>query len=517
MSNRHSPARLLVVILASLLVPAPGRAADPPVLKWGGDRAGGIPYIFEDKQGRLVGFETELADYLAAELGRRLEFVQDKWEDLPEALGRGDIDVVLNGYEYDPDLNPKYPATLPYYVYTLRLAARRGDDSIRSWDDLKARGDQPGKRVVVLRSSAAQRFLEKRFGNSVRLEPADFVSEAFDLLEAGRTDATMQDSPAARYFANQRPEKLHLVDRPLGANYYVILTRPGDKDLRDRLNEALRRGMESGKLKEIYKKYGLWNGEQERLSYAYSHPWPPEDADQPADGDEEGGGPAEGEPSLSLWSLSGKIAKAAGLTVALACCAMPLAIVVGMAVAVGRLYGPGPLRGLLTAYVEVLRGTPVLLQLFVLFFLLPQVAAWTGWGPLIWLTTLPPFVVGVAGLAINYSAYEAENYRAGLLAVPKGQMEAALALGMRPSTALRRVILPQAIRIVIPPVVNDFIALFKDTSVCSMIMITELTGLYYQYRYDRNLVLELALTVAVLYFLMSYTLALLARRLEGRR
>ncbi len=94
-----------------------------------------------------------------------------------------------------------------------------------------------------------------------------------------------------------------------------------------------------------------------------------------------------------------------------------------------------------------------MLQLFVLFYLLK----------------LPPWVAGIAGLAINYSAYEAEIYRAGLQAIPPGQMEAALALGMSRVMALRRVIVPQAVRIVIPPVTNDFIALFKDTSVCSVI------------------------------------------------
>jgi polar amino acid transport system substrate-binding protein len=123
----------------------------------------------------------------------------------------------------------------------------------------------------------------------------------------------------------------------------------------------------------------------------------------------------------------------------------------------------------------------------------------------------------VLGLGINYSAYEAENYRAGLLAIPRGQMEAALALGMTPWTALRRVIIPQAVRIVIPPVTNDFIALFKDTSVCSVIAVTELTGRYNQlYNNHPRLVLELGLMTAALYLLMSYPLSLAARRLERR-
>ena len=130
---------------------------------------------------------------------------------------------------------------------------------------------------------------------------------------------------------------------------------------------------------------------------------------------------------------------------------MPLAIAIGLIVAIGRLYGRGGFAFRCEAYVEVLRGTPLLLQLSVSDYVLPQ---FTG-------LSLPEFWAGVLGLAIDYSAYEAENYRAGLLAIPRGQMEAALSLGMSTTTALRRVIVPQAVRIVIPPVTNDFIALFK--------------------------------------------------------
>ncbi|MCX7664614.1 MAG: amino acid ABC transporter permease, partial [Gemmataceae bacterium] len=167
-------------------------------------------------------------------------------------------------------------------------------------------------------------------------------------------------------------------------------------------------------------------------------------------------------------------------------------------------------------YVEVLRGTPLLIQIYFWFFVLPEVMKLTGWGPLIWFATLPPFVIGVIGLAVNYSANEAENYRAGLLAVPTGQTEAGLALGLSKWQTIRLVVLPQALRIVIPPVTNDFIALFKDTSICSMILITELTGLYYQYKSNPNIVMELTLTVAGIYLLISYPLAILSRRLEKK-
>jgi polar amino acid transport system substrate-binding protein len=179
---------------------------------------------------------------------------------------------------------------------------------------------------------------------------------------------------------------------------------------------------------------------------------------------------------------------------------MPLAMALGLLVAVGRLYGPGPLKVMLTGYVELLRGTPLMLQLYVLFYLLK----------------LDPWVAGIAGLAINYSAYEAEIYRAGLQAIPPGQMEAALALGMSRGMALRRVIVPQAVRIVIPPVTNDFIALFKDTSVCSVITLFELTKAYNVLALSTGATIEFALAAATLYMLMSIPLSWFSRWSERR-
>jgi polar amino acid transport system substrate-binding protein len=480
-------------------------AGEEKVLRWGGDGAGGAPYIYGPPNAR-VGFEVDLANYLGVELGRTPRFVQGDWDALPDTLARGNIDIVLNGYEYLPSREEKFPSTVPYFVYTLRLVVRRDDQTITSWDDLKARDGRPGKRVGVLRGSVAERYLRAKFGRAIELIPTREVDETFQLVEGGeRLDATVQDSPSAAYFVQGgRLPRLRVVGAALAPGYYVILTRQEDGALRQQLNEALRKAWRSGKLKEIYQKYGLWAPEQEQLGQLMAGPWPPPP----------GTGPAE--TRLTLRGLGWDIARAAAMTVALACCAMPLAILLGILVAVGRLYGPWLVRAPLALYVEVLRGTPLLLQLYVLFYLLPALAKGIGWQPLVALTTLPPFVVGVLGLAINYSAYEAENYRAGLLAIPRGQLEAALSLGMSRLTALRRIILPQAVRLVIPPVTNDFIALFKDTSICSVILITDLTGLYYQYKYDRDLAVRLALLVGLLYLLMSYPLSLLARRLEKR-
>lgn len=170
------------------------------------------------------------------------------------------------------------------------------------------------------------------------------------------------------------------------------------------------------------------------------------------------------------------------------------------------MYGPWPIAKVLGLYVEVLRGTPLMLQLYAIFFLLPQLGL-----------TVPALVAAIAGLAINYSAYEAEIYRSGLQAIPRGQMEAALSLGMSRGQALRRIIVPQAFRIVIPPVTNDFIALFKDTSVCSVVTVVELTKQYNVLAMSNpSTILNLAVLTALLYMAMSYPLSLVARWSEAR-
>jgi polar amino acid transport system substrate-binding protein len=153
--------------------------------------------------------------------------------------------------------------------------------------------------------------------------------------------------------------------------------------------------------------------------------------------------------------------------------------------------------------VEIVRGTPLVLQLYLIFFLLPELGL-----------SLPALWAGILGLAINYSAYEAEIYRAGLQAIPRGQMEAALSLGMSGGLAVRRIIIPQAVRIVIPPVTNDFIALFKDTAVCSVITVVELSKEYYIHARSTGAVVELGLVTAILYLAMSYPLSLVASRME---
>ena len=501
----------LYLILAGLLVPAAiVQGQQKKLFRWGGDKAGGAPFIFDAVENgveKQLGFESELAEYFAGQLEREAKFVQADWDTLPQVLNRGgdasEIDVAMNGIEFSKDRAAQ--GTVPYFIYTLRLIVRT-DSKIANWDDLKPAENGRKLRVGVLRDTFAHKYLTDHFEDLIEIVPTREVVEAFQLMEqsdGSRMDACVQDSPCANYYiAGGRYPKLKIVAEPRAKNYYIILTRENDVELREKLNQAIKAASDSGLLERIYRKYNLWDEDQAKLVQTLRSPWPPEES--------------EAISKRTLGSLQSKILSALWMTVALSFLAMPIAIALGILIAIGRVYGSWILRFPLAVYVEVIRGTPLLLQIFVIYYVLPDLAKATESKILMELAALPAFFVGVIGLAINYSAYESEIYRAGIQSIPRGQMEAALSLGLRRGQAIRHVILPQAIRLVIPPVTNDFINMFKDTSVCSMIMITELTGLYYQNKSDQVLAYQLAIVIAILYMALSYPLSLVARGLENR-
>ncbi len=457
-------------------------------LRYGSDMEGGGPYAYPDPKSprEVTGFEVELMAMLANDLGAAPEFCQGQWEMLLQLLDLGQSDIVVNGYEWTEPRARGYLATRPYYVYQLQLMVPRGSP-IHTWDDLKRLRPGGGRWTVgVLAGSAADTFTALEGGKNVRAIQFSGSTEAMTAVQNGQYDATLQDVPAARFYLD-RFTGLDLAGPPQSHGYYVIYTRANDRALREALDQGLARLIARGDLRRLYEKYGIWSEAQREL--------------------ENFTGPLEvisGRPAEGGWALVGRywslLVEAACVTIALSLGSMPLAMLLGLVIAIGRIYGPIPVRAVLSGYVELIRGTPLMLQLFVLFYLLK----------------LPPWVAGIGGLAINYSAYEAEIYRAGLQAIPQGQMEAALALGMSRWMALRRVIVPQAVRIVIPPVTNDFIALFKDTSVCSVITLIELTKEYSILANGTGGAIEFALAASFLYMMMSIPLSWFSRWSERR-
>lgn len=486
---------LLLVFLAGCSHQGPAdalsRVRTSGKLVYGTDAEGGGPYAYPDPESprKVTGFEVELMGMLCGALGPEPIMAQGQWDSLLPTLGTGRIDVVVNGYEWTPARAERYLATKPYYVYQLQMMASK-DGDIHSFADVaKPRKDGRKWRIGVLGGSAAETYAIANGQGNLGVVYFNGATDAMMATKNGQVDATLQDLPAARFYKAEYPT-LDLVGPPIGRGLYVMYLRKGNEALRDALDRGIERLAASGALRRLYERYGIWTPMQDELTHSFAS-----ETRTSADSTTHG------------WALIRRygftLLGAAAMTLFLSITSMPIAIAIGLMVAVGREYGPVALKKLLTVYVEFLRGTPLMLQLYVLFFLLPELGI-----------ELPAMVAGIAGLAINYSAYEAEIYRAGFQAIPKGQMEAALALGMSRSMALRRVIVPQAVRIVIPPVTNDFIALFKDTSVCSVISLVELTKQYSILANSTGGVVEFAALTAVLYLLMSLPLSWFSRWFE---
>jgi polar amino acid transport system permease protein len=182
-----------------------------------------------------------------------------------------------------------------------------------------------------------------------------------------------------------------------------------------------------------------------------------------------------------------------------------LANAAGLVFALARLSTIRPLSALAVTYIEVVRGIPALTLLFVIYFALPAVGV-----------RFDSFTAAVVGLGLNGAAYLAEVFRAGILAIHRGQLEAALSIGLTPLKAMRLVILPQAFRIALPPIANYAIALLKDTSVASIIAAPELMLRARDLASSSYLPMHLFLLAALMYFLMSYPISLAVRRVERR-
>ncbi len=455
-------------------------------LVWGFDAEGGAPYVFHDVKhpSKLIGFEVELAEAIARELGVKVQCFQNAWDSILLSLQRGDFDIALNGIEITPDREQSVLFTRPYYAYAEQIVVRASDNRIHHLEDLH------GKKVGALYNTVARRMLEEMGDVSVSTYSGQV--EPFKDLCLNRIDAVLVDLPIASYYAKPNPQ-LRLVGNPVGEEYYGIAVRKEDAALAEELNAIIERLMKSGELKKIYNRWGLWNTAQEKLFLSEGLLQKYTEAPPAV---------SEKTPPAVITFLP-TLLKGAFVTIGISLLSMMLAVGLGLTLALMRLYGNVWIQKISTAYIEIYRGTPLLIQLYILYYGLPNIGI-----------TLSAFAAAVIGLGMNYAAYEAEIYRAGIQSIPGGQTEAALSLGMSKRLTLKRIILPQALRVAIPPMTNDFIALFKDSSLVSVIAVVELTKSYSMLASASMDFFKLGIVTAILYFGMSYPLSLYARKLE---
>ncbi|MBK9259574.1 MAG: ABC transporter permease subunit [Polyangiaceae bacterium] len=468
-------------------------------LRWGNDSQGGAPYVFQDPMdpNHLIGFEVDFAAALAKKLGIRPRPVQGSWEQLLALLARGDFDVVINGVEIADEKKRIVDLSRPYYIAAERLTVRKGDKNApRTLEDTK------GRKVGTLPGSLAARLLQ-RAGADVRTYEGG-QNEIYDDLKIGRTDAVLLDDPITLYYGAIDPA-LEVVDGAFGEVSYAVAIPKDDVETREAVDRAIEELAKDGTLSTLFARWGLWNEPTARL---LGGPPPKSNVAEAHDAWRA----AVGKP-LPFWTRVRErypatlslFARGALLSLVVSLLSMMVAVSLGILLALSRVYGPSPLRALAVTYIEVFRGTPLLVQLTMVYFGLPELGL-----------TLSPFVAGVIALGLNYAAAEAENYRAGLESVPAGQMDAARTLGLSRLQTLRHVAVPQALRVALPPTTNDFIALLKDSSLVSVVTLTELTKTYTSLASSMRDHLGLGIVVALFYLLLSLPFARLSRMVEQR-
>jgi len=489
------PNHWLSPLVALLLAASPAAAQAP--LRWGADAEGGAPLVEADPRdpSRMVGFDVEIAELIARALGRSPQFVQVAFTSLDQSALRGDFDIGLGGIEDSPARRQTLGVSVPYFEFREVLTVRESDRSrYHSLASLR------GTRVATLGGTLAYDLL-RRAEQTEGLTAVSYDDDVhpYDDLALGRVDAVLLDHILAER-AVGRTKGLVIQPEELAVGHYVVVTAPGQAALLAAVNRVLLAAMADGRLEQIFRRWKVWNDDQTALHERVR-----------AQGMSAVGGsllataaatPVRGREALVRFTP--QLLRAAVVTLVLSCAAMGLAVLLGVLIATGRVYGGRLMRGALLVYVEVVRGTPVLLQLFLMYY---------GFAGVV---RLPAFVAALLGLALNYAAYESEIYRSALQAIPQGQLDAARMLGFSRWQTLRLIRGPQALRLALAPMTNDFVALLKDSSLVSVLTVVELTKQTQIMATNIGSWLVPGLACGTLYLLMSLPLSHLARRLETR-
>ncbi len=476
------------------------------------------PFEFIDR-GVLQGFDVDLGNALGKELGVRVRWIPMEWAGVFAALSTRKCDLVMSGVTITEERKKGNAFTRPYFLSGQVIVRRKGDSSINGARDLR------GKIVAVQHDTTGQYAAEKQGLSKDELHRFDTLQDALLDVRNKKAAAAVADLPALQYNIRRSSTELELVPGGIIAEENVgIVARPGDLDLVHALNTALDTVLVDGRYARMYRHWSqepvtttmIARLEQVRqqgttvpdrivqagLTAAVPSAAGSGDAVPTASG---GGGSA-----LAIrWDLLADalpyLARGALVTLELTALTLLIGIPAGLLVAMLRLSHLKPVRTVATVYVEVVRGTPLLMQIYVIYFVLPAAGV-----------SLPAFVAGVAALSLNAAAYISEIFRAGIESIDAGQMEAARSLGMDYRGAMRFVILPQTLRRVLPPLTNEAVALLKDSSLVSVVALSELMRVGKEIATNTGSPTTIYLSIALLYLGMTLPLTHLVRRLEAK-
>ena len=438
------------------------------------------PFVFQDDSNQYTGIDMELIKAIAKDQGFTVEVTNLGFDAAINSVQTGQADGIIAGMSVTDARKKTFDYSDPYYTANSILAVK-DSSNIKSYEELK------GKTVGVKTGTASQTFLEEnksKYGYSIKT--FSDAASMYDSLNTGSVAAVMDDEPVVKYAIKQGKKlKTPIEGTPSGKVAFAV-KKGSNPELIEMFNNGLANLKESGKYQEILDKY-LASEEKESTV-----------------------------DESTIWGLLQnnyqELLKGLGVTIALALISFAIAMVIGIIFGMFSVSPYKPLRWIAEIFVDVIRGIPLMIVAAFIFWGIPNlIESMTGQQ-----SPINAFVAGTIALSLNAGAYIAEIVRGGIQAVPVGQMEASRSLGISYSKTMRKIILPQATKIMLPNFVNQFVIALKDTTIVSAIGLAELfkTGKDIIARNYQSF--RMYAILAVLYLIIITLLTRLAKRLEKR-
>ncbi|WP_394277705.1 ABC transporter substrate-binding protein/permease [Luteococcus sp.] len=474
---RRTPVRWLLAILLALAglcgLASPAAqartapvqpAAVPDTLRVGTE--GVYPPFSYHTGDKLTGYDVDYINEVARRLGVQVDFVETPWDSMFAGLDAGRVDLIANQVSVNPERQARYDLSKPYVTSHGVVLARADDDRIDSLDDVK------GLRSAQNITSSWATVAKDAGATIVGVEAMD---KAADLVSQGRVDVLVNDELAVRNFLTLHPDSgLEIKATTTEQSQSVFATRKGAGIVAD-VDKVIAEMEADGTAQRIYDTY---------FAVEVSAP--------------------------STWSvvrenIGPMVSSILTATIPLTLVSFVIGLALALVLALARISSNRLMDWPARLFISLFRGTPLLVQLFIVFFGLPQLGI-----------RLSPWPAAVIAFSLNVAAYAAEIIRSAMGSVPRGQWEAATTIGMGRGLTLRRVILPQAARVAVPPLSNTLISLVKDTSLASSILVTEMFRRAQIAAAPSGAFLELYGVAAALYWIICLALGFVQSWLEER-
>lgn len=440
------------------------------------------PFEYQDESGKYVGIDMELIKAIAEQQGFTITIQNPGFDAALNAVQAGQADAVIAGMSITDARKEIFDFSDAYYSSNILLAVKNGSD-IASYEDLK------GKTVGAKNGTASYTFLESnkdKYGYT--LKAFDEASGMYDSLNSGSIDALMDDEAVLLYAIQQGRDFATPIPGEKSGEYGFAVKKGANPELIEMFNNGLAALVESGKYDEILNKY--FNSTEETSATTST---------------------VDETTIIGLLKNNyGQLLSGLGITVGLALLSFAIAIIIGVIFGMFAVSPVKSLRVIASVFVDVVRGIPLMIVAAFIFWGIPNlIESVTGQQ-----SPINDFVAGTIALSLNSGAYIAEIVRGGIQAVPVGQMEASRSLGISYGTTMRKIILPQAGKIMLPNFINQFVITLKDTTIISAIGLVELfqAGKIIIARNYQSF--RMYAILAIIYLVVITLLTRLARKLE---